>query len=104
MAVVLQEFQRKSQAVAAQLLRGLAIGLGLPEEYFQGVRTYACLCHYHDHRMICRLGQTPLPFISGLTHLVNRAATLGYYAAHAWCKHEMTPIHGPLEGSSRTKA
>ena len=35
----LQEFQRKSQAVAAQLLRGLAIGLGLPEDYFQGVHT-----------------------------------------------------------------
>ena len=42
-AHMLQEFQRKSQAVAAQLLRGLAIGLGLPEDYFQGVRTQACL-------------------------------------------------------------
>ena len=37
----LQEFQRKSQAVAGQLLRGLAIGLGQPEDYFLGVRPHA---------------------------------------------------------------
>ena len=35
----MQEFQRKSQAVAGLILRGLAIGLGQPEDFFLGVCT-----------------------------------------------------------------